>query len=530
MALSSPWQLTPTKDRAQAQQPFSLSLKAAIFATGLAGVVAEYVLATLASYLLGNTLVQWTLTISFMLFAMGIGSRLSQHVRWPLLDTFIAVELLLSFLCALSAQAVYGLAAHVPDITLFIYGLTLSIGLLIGLEIPLVTRINEVFEELKVNISGVMEKDYYGALVGGLLFAFVALPKLGMTYTPLLLGTINFAVAGVLFWRCRALLRWGRQLTLAGGLVMVLLVTLALSARSVHLYGEQNKYRDQVVYLDQSPYQRIVLTQWQENFWFYLNGNIQFSSYDEERYHEPLVHPLMQSIANRSSILILGGGDGLALREVLKYSEVRRVDLVDLDPAVTTLGVQHPLFTRLNKGALNDPRVSVINDDGYRFLRQTDRFYDAILIDLPDPKTIHLTRLYTRQFYQLVKAHLSPGGGMVTQATSPFFAPQAFISILKTVTAGGFVTVPYHNHIPTMGEWGWVIGLNIPPGRTFDLKRHLLAQDYTQVETRFLNRDAMVAMLHFGKGLFDDETEVVVNDEFELTLYRYYRDGAWDLY
>ena len=312
-------------------------LKACIFTTGLAGILAEYVMATMASYLLGNAVLQWTLTISLMLFAMGIGSRLSRYIKTPLLDTFIFAEFALSLLCSLSASIVYLSSVYTQNIGIIIYLISISIGMLIGLEIPLATRLNDYFEELRVNISSVMERDYYGALFGGLLFAYIALPYLGLALTPIILGALNFLVALTLFAYNRSALKFKSQLTYLSFIVPCILAFLFIIAEPIILYGEQSKYVDRVIYLEQTPYQRIVLTQWKDNYWLYLNGNEQFSSYDEERYHEPLVHPAMKLSISHEKVLILGGGDGLAAREVLKYPGVKKLVLVDIEPAITRL-------------------------------------------------------------------------------------------------------------------------------------------------------------------------------------------------
>ncbi len=517
-----------TKEKQRIDRNFVL--KACIFATGLAGIVAEYVLSTLASYLLGNAVLQWTLTISMMLFAMGLGSRLSKHFRGPLLDQFIIIEFVLSALCAISASLIYFLSAYIQNIAPIIYLNSVAIGFLIGLEIPLATRLNDHFEELRVNISSVMENDYYGALIGGLLFAFVALPRLGLTYTPIVLGSINFLVASALFLRYRGNLKFKKTLTIVFIFVPIFLTTLAFIAEPVLLYGEQQKYKDRVIYQQQTPYQRIVITQWKNDYWLYLNGNEQFSSYDEERYHEPLVHPAMNMSVSRQNVLILGGGDGLAVREVLKYPEVKSVVLVDIDPAMTELGRNHPVFLKFNKGALLDSRVRTENRDAYVFLMEDDLLYDVIIIDLPDPKSVELARLYSRQFYQLALRHLSKGGTIVTQATSPFFSKNAFLSILKSMRATGIPAIAYHNHIPTLGEWGWVLGMNAPDMESNALKENLSKPGFDNIQTRFLNKEAIISMLHFGKGIFDQYEEISVNDELNLSVYHYYRDGAWDIY
>ncbi len=508
-----------------------LVLKACIFTSGLAGIVAEYVMATLASYLLGDAVVQWTLTVSLMLFAMGLGSRLSRFIRGSVLDAFVAVELLLSVVCAMSATLAYFLAGWTTSLAPLLYGLSSVIGLLIGIEIPLATRLNQGFDELRVNISSVLEYDYYGALIGGVLFAFVALPFLGLTYTPIAVGTLNFLVAAVLFARHRDVFAWRRPLSVSFAAVSVFLVALAVFAKPIVLFGEQRKYRDQVVYEDQTRYQRIVMTRFRDHHWLYLDGHTQFSSFDEERYHEPLVHPAMLVSAARRRILMLGGGDGLALREVLRHRDVSAVMLVDIDAAMTTLGRTHDVLVELNNGAFSDPRVSVTNQDGYAFLGEAGgQMWDVILVDLPDPRTIDLARLYGLEFYRLARRHLSPGGVIVTQATSPFFTRRAFLSVHATMKAAGLTTAPYHNHVPTMGEWGWVLGMRGQDGvvlRDGWLKRRLLGLDFESLDTRFLNHDAMVSMLHFGKGFEDD---VTVSDETNFAVFYSYRDGEWELH
>lgn len=515
--------------------PRSATLKVCVFATGLAGIVAEYVMATLASYLLGDAILHWTLTISWMLFAMGVGSRLSRFVdEEHLLDAFVAAELALSLVVAFSAPAVYLLAVWIQGIGTVIYAFSFAIGLLVGLELPLATRLNDRFEELRLNVSAVIEKDYYGALLGGVLFAFVALPHLGLTYTPIVLGAVNFAVAALLFVEFRGYLLRRRSLTAAAVATPVLLVVLAVLAEPIVVFGEQMKYRDLVVYTEQTRFQRIVMTRWKDDYWLYLDGNQQFSSYDEELYHEPLVHPALALAASRREVLLLGAGDGLAAREVLKWDGVERVTLVDVDPAMTRLARSHPALVELNGGVLDDPRVEVTNVDAYAFLLKTRQVFDVVVIDLPDPKTVSLARLYSRPFYELAARQLSPGGVLVTQATSPLFSRRAFLSILKSVDAAGLVAVPYHNHVPTMGEWGWVLGLKKGPGAgelSGEALRDRLAEEkFDEVETRFLNRDAMLSMLHFGKGILDDLPEIAVSEESDLAVFTYYRDGDWDLY
>lgn len=505
-------------------------LKLSLFATGFAGIVAEFVLATLASYLIGDPIIQWTLVMSLMFFAMGLGSRISKYLENHLLDTFIGIEFLLSLLCASSAVISYTISPFTVYVTFVIYLTAFAIGLLIGMEIPLVTRINESYESLRVNISSIMENDYYGALAGGLVFAFFALPKLGLTYTPVALGMVNFLIAGILLWKFHHLLQYKGLLKVFFGVVTCLLLALLFLVKPIMLYGEQSRYRDKIIYAKQTKYQKIVITRWKDYYWLYLNGHVQFSSYDEERYHEPLVHPAMLLSPSQRSILILGGGDGLAVREVLKHKKVEQITVVDLDPEMTFLAKSDPVFLRMNEESMNDPKVKIINQDAYRFLQKNDKLYDVIIIDLPDPNSIQMARLYSKGFYALCKRHLTKYGVLVTQSTSPLYAKKAFLAIIKTMEAAGFMVLPYHNQIPTMGEWSWSMGVRAGLLDKKKMKKIVQQLDFNKIPTRFLNRDAMISMVHFGKGIFDRDEELEVNTELNPALDKYYREGTWSLY
>ncbi len=510
----------------------SLVLKIAIFATGCAGIVAEFVLSTLATYLIGNAVFQWTIVMSLMLFAMGLGSRLSRVFRHRLLDTFVLVEFSLSILCSSSAVLTYGLAAYTAHIDLVIYLIAMVIGALIGFEIPLVARLNEAHEELRFNIASVMEKDYYGSLFGGLFFAFFALPYLGLTYTPIILGVINFLVASLLLWSFFHLIKRKKVVISAFAACSLFLIFLTVMAKPIIIYGEQRQYKDKIIYAQQTPYQKIVITQWKQYYWLFINGQEQFSSFDEEKYHEPLVHPAMKLSADREKILILGGGDGLALREVLKYPDVKSITLVDLDRTMTDLAAKHPALVDINKTSMNDSRLKIVNQDAGTFLKEDNHYYGAIIIDLPDPDSIDLMHLYCVNFYRLAARHLRPGGVMVTQATSPYFSRQAFLCIIKTIKEAGFTSMAYHNQIPTMGEWGWVLGVKAGAMDEQTLKQRVLDINFDSLKTRFLNNDAMVSMTHFGKGIIEPNQmdKIKVNTQLNPVLQDYYQAGTWDMY
>jgi spermidine synthase len=508
----------------------SFILKICVFATGCAAMVTEYTLATLASYLLGDSIRQWTIVISLMLFSMGLGSRYSRKFEAQLLDRFVLIEFGLSFLCTFSAMFCFWISAYTMHFGLVIYGVACMIGFLTGLEIPLITRINQSFESLRENISSVMEYDYYGGLLGGALFAFVLLPFLGLTYTPVLIGSFNLLVASLILWYFPDRLTRPRILN-AQFIALFLVSVLAFAvAKPIILYGEQHKYKDKIIYQEQTRYQKIVVTQWKDDYWLFINGSTQFSTYDEERYHEPLVHPVMGLIKERKDILLLGGGDGLAAREILKYPDVENLTLVDLDPAMTRLARQDKIFLSINHGSLNDPRVRVVNQDAYQFIKNSGDLYDAVIVDLPDPKSVSLSLLYSLGFYKMVDKHLKPFGAMVTQSTSPLYSPEAFLCIKKTMEAAGFSTVPYQNSVPSMGQWGWVIGVRHEAMPAQRLKQELLTLEFADIETRFFNRDAMISMAHFGKGLFEKEAQIEPNTQFDHNILKYYRQGNWDVY
>lgn len=509
----------------------STLLKAAIFATGFSGVVAEYILSTLATYLLGDSIFQWIMIVSLMLFSMGLGSRISKTFDKNLLKTFLYLEFTLSVFVAFSPLLVFTISSWTTGFGMIIYVLAICIGILIGMEIPLVIRINDSFEELKFNISNILENDYYGCLLGGVFFAFVGLPFLGLTYTPFVLGLVNFTVAIaiiVILWKVFSKSE-KNSLIFRGAIIGATLVAGFFVAKPIIMYGEQQKYADKVIYTSQTKYQRIVITEWKNDFWLYLNGNQQLCSKDEIMYHEPLVHPAMSLHHNPTNVLILGGGDGCAAREILKYTGVDKITLVDLDPAMTELGKTHPLLTELNKSSLSDPKVEIINQDAYKFVQEVDDYYDVILIDLPDPRSVEMGRLYSFEFYSLCYRLLRPQGILVTQAGSPYFATQAFLCIDKTLEAVGFNTQQLHNQVLTMGEWGWILGRKTSP--EYDLKEALQALDFKSVETEWINNEAMQLITSFGKNTYIWQQDTIkINRIHDPVLYKYYIKGNWDLY
>lgn len=508
------------------QKRKSSVLKIALFATGFSGIVAEYILSTLASYFIGNAILQFTLIVSIMLFSMGLGSRISKSFSSNIVLYFILTELTLSLLvsfCAIISYLIFGITNN-SWITIYI--LSIAIGLLIGLEIPFATRINNEFEELRVNISNILEKDYYGSLLGGLFFAFVGLPYLGLTYTPFVLGIINFGISFWLFYELKYKLKLRTQKLLSTLYLTTLIVILSgmYFAKPLVLFGEQSKYKDKIIYSKQTKYQKIVITSWNQWYSLYINGNQQLSTFDEYLYHEPMVHSVMNLSESRNSVLVLGGGDGCAVREILKYKDVNQITLVDLDPEMIKLGTSNAIFQDINKNALNDDKVKLISKDAFTFLEDTNDTYDVIIVDLPDPNNVDLNKLYTREFYKLCHLRLSKNGFFITQSGSPYYATKAFYCINKTLETASFHTLPLRNQILTLGEWSWIIGSKNPISIN-----DLYEITFKNRNLKWLNEKALPGLTSFGKPLIDT-TGIEINTIFTPTLYRYYQQGNWDLY
>ncbi len=435
-----------------------------VFIIAICGLVYELVAGTLSSYVLGDSVTQFSLCIGIYLSALGIGAWLSGFIEKSLAKTFIEVELGVALLGGISAPLLFISFARVGGwFSVLLYGLVLGIGTLVGLELPLLMRILKENLDFKELVSRVLTFDYIGALVGSLLFPILLLPKMGLIRTSLLFGMMNALVGLWGTWLLKPLLSgrsWG--LRLRAGLTLCLLIAGFLFADRLTTLAEERLYPNPVVYATQSPYQRIVVTRAGKDFQLWLNGKLQFDSHDEYRYHEALVHPAMLAAGRRHKVLVLGGGDGLALREILKYPEVESATLVDLDPAMTSLSQNFPPLAELNQHAFADPRVTVVNEDAMIWLETvTDRF-DVVIIDFPDPNNFALGKLYTRRFYRMLKERLAPEGAVGIQSTSPLFARKAFWCIQHTLEAGGFVTHPYQVAVPSFGLWGFGLAKRHP--------------------------------------------------------------------
>ncbi|MEU4565983.1 polyamine aminopropyltransferase [Micromonospora sp. NPDC023956] len=445
----------------------------AVFVCAACGLVYELALVALGSYLIGDTVGQASIVLGVMVFAMGVGALAAKPLQSRAAAAFALVELLLALLGGLSVLGLYAAFAWLDLYGPALVGTAFVLGLLIGAEIPLLMVLLQRIREQAAGsaVADLFAADYVGALLGGLAFPFLLIPVFGQLKGALVVGAVN-AVAGVVLvvtvFR-RELSRRAHVAITVGSVVVALCLSYAwVTARDFEVTARQQLYRDPVVHAERSRYQEIVLTRSvsevgheASDLRLYLNGDLQFSSVDEYRYHEALVHPALRGA--RGEVLVLGAGDGLAVRELLRYPDVRRVTVVDLDPAVVALARSEPQLRRLNDDAFADPRVRVVHADAFGWLRTAGDRFDVVVADLPDPDETATAKLYTVEFYSLVRAVLADTGRLVVQSGSPYFAPRSYWSIEASVRAAGFVTRPYHVDVPSFGDWGFVLAA---PGST----------------------------------------------------------------
>lgn len=434
----------------------SLVLFLSVLLIAACGLIYELIAGTLASYLLGDSVLQFSTVIGSYLFAMGIGSFLSRFLRRGLVAQFISVELMVGLVGGFSSSFLFWGFAYTQSFRLILYVLVIAVGVLVGLEIPLLMRILKGRFQFRDLVAHVLTFDYLGALGASLLFPILLVPRLGLVRSALLFGVINAVVA---LWSTYL---FRDQLGRPIGLRLACLAVLAIqgvgmaAADRISASADNNLYADEVIFTRYTRYQRIVLTRWKDDLRLFLNAHLQFSSRDEYRYHEALVHPGLAALPGARRALVLGGGDGLAVREMLKY-RLESITLVDLDPEMTHLFSTHEVLKGLNGGSLTNSRVHVINADAFPWLDTNTEQFDFVVVDFPDPTSYSLGKLYTTAFYRLLGRHLSRGGWVVVQSTSPLFARQSYWCIVETLKQAGLRTFPYHVYVPSFGEWGFTL-------------------------------------------------------------------------
>ncbi len=544
----------------------SLVLYISMFIMGACGLAYEYTLSKVASDILGNSVRQWAIIIGVMMFFMGVGSDIQKYLsNHNLIDKFIFLEVLIGLLGAFGPIALLATYATYPSHYVLVqYFFVTAIGLIIGFEIPIITRINETYiRELRFNLGAVLKMDYIGALAGSLIWIFL-LPKFfTIVETAFVLGIFNILIAVFTIAFFYKLVARRRALILLTGMVSVAIVVGLVSAKEWTSYSEQHLYRDRVIFSKTTPYQHIVLTQARSgDISCFINGHLQFNSFDEYMYHEQLVHPAFALAPRHDNVLILGGGDGLALREVLKYPDVKSVTLCDIDPEMTTLARENKLLQRLNNNSLANSRVTVlknhvlkstgkttllvenqnqlrrrefapeaevniINLDAAKFVEQISGLYDIIIIDFPDPNNPDLSKLYSDVFYHHIYSKLAADGIVVQQSTSPVHAKEVFLLIGRTMQDAGLSVLPYHDNVPSFGEWGWWIGGRAPSYSNETLLERVRNTTQLPVETRYLTPAVLQAAFEFGKNQLVSKYSDINTISNGLAFVRYTR--AWNI-
>src|SRR5256884_292824 len=439
------------------------------------GLIYELIAGTLASYLVGDSVFQFSTIIGTYLFAMGIGSALSRYVNRGLANRFVWIELVLGVVGGFSSALLMLAFAFTQGFELILYALVVVMGVLVGMEIPLLMRIVKDRYQFRDVIAHVLTFDYLGALGASLFFPILLVPRLCLVPSAMLFGLTTAAVAAWGTSLYASKISRTRGLRVTGLLVLLGLGVRLAEAKQITATAEDNIYADEIILARDTRYQHLVLTRFKDDLRLFLNSHLQFSSRDEYRYHEALVHPGLAAIPAPRRVLILGGGDGLAVREILKYPQVESITLVELDPEMTRIFSSNPMLTRLNASSLLSPRVHVINADAFPWVASNADNFDFIVIDFPDPTNYSLGKLYTTAFYRAVARHLSAQGFMVVQSTSPMFARDSFWCIVQTLKQSGLQTYPYHVYVPSFGEWGFVLGgthdyappKSLPPGLRF---------------------------------------------------------------
>ncbi len=491
-------------------------LLGSIVVVALCGIVYELIIGSVSSYLLGNSVYQFSITIGFFMFAMGVGSYLSQHIRERLIYNFILVEICLAVVGGLCSIVLFLTFPFSPAMyRTVMLGFIIVIGALVGLEIPLLTRILAQIGGTRRSIAKVMSLDYFGALIGSVAFPLMLLPSLGLVRASFAIGLANVLVALMTMHFLRNHLPNVKRLAAIAGVILFGLTALVMMSSRINAFAQQHLYFDDIIWKKQTPYQSLVMTQnWkQQDLRLFIDGHLQFAQSDEHRYHEALVHPVMSFPGAKENILILGGGDGLAVRELLKYDMIERIDLVDLDPAITDLAQTFPQLVKLNGDSFADPRVHIHNADAFVFIKDAAHRYDRVIIDMPDPHDEAISKLYSVEFYAMIKKKLRDGGYVVTQSSSPFFARRTFWSVNDTMAAAFGATQSYNLPIPSFGVWGFHLAAENDAAFT--------APSTIAVETKFLTDDVMKAAKVFSKDIGPSGAPAV-NSIFEPRLYQLY--------
>jgi len=426
-----------------------------VFVIATCGLIYELVAGTLASYLMGDSVTQFSTIIGTYLFAMGIGSWLSKYFGGDLLKWFIRIEILVGLVGGCSSPVLFTVFEHAASFRLILFSFVGLTGMLVGLEIPLLMRILKNNFEFKDLVSNIFTFDYIGGLLASLIFPLILVPYVGLIRTSIFFGLLNLLVALALIYKFKEAKSYRTGFAVTIALSAIVFGIIFVYSEKVMSYSESLSFQDRVILSRSTQYQRIVITKNNRELRLFLNGNLQFSSADEYRYHEALIHPAMQNLPDATKVLVLGGGDGLAVRELLKYPQLQNITLVDLDPGMTNMFKTNPMLLQLNQSSLLSPKVHVLNQDAFNWIRNDSSAYQCIIVDFPDPSNYSVGKLYSASFYRELYRLLDDRGVLVVQSTSPYIGRRSFWCINHTIASEGFKVIPYHAYVPSFGEWGF---------------------------------------------------------------------------
>lgn len=533
------------------------------------GLIYEYLLSHYAGRILGAVEIALFSIIGIMIVSMGLGAFSARYIKCPYTG-FVVLELIIAILGSSSVLLIAGIVSISfllptvlatnygipPDLiphggliqafssfafsTPYIFGFML--GFLLGIEIPLIARIREDIygRHLAHNAGAIYGMDYIGAGVGAAIWIFFML-TLDITLASSLTATANIMVGFLFYFLFSQHIKYRFLVLLGHVFVATLILTIGMSGATWEAEMEDLLYQDKVIYRENTRYQHITITERTTDpkkesiLTFYINGRTQFSSNDEHIYHSMLTYPVLAASARQKNILVIGGGDGLALRDILRW-DPDKVTLIDLDGSIVKLFTHaeeeesgrvefRERLSKLNKYAFSDKRVRIVNGDAYieiDNLLQANQVFDAIVIDLPDPSHPDLNKLYSARFYSKLK-HLLAGDGVIgIQSTSPYHAKNTFMSIGKTVKHAGYRFVQqYHHNIPSFGEWGWTIATK--QGRS--PKRRIESITTLPVNDGWMTKGKLLAAFEFSQNYYADLAQIKINRLGSGVIYQYhYKD------
>jgi spermidine synthase len=447
-----------------------------VLLTALCGIIYELLLSAISSYLIWNSIVQFSITIWFFLFGLGLWSHISKYIK-NLEKSFLYVEIILALLGAFSVLTIKWVYIWLINYELifqiFYILLVVSIWTLVWLEIPIIASIlDKKNKNIQTTVWDVFSWDYIWSLIWTLLFPFILIPWLGLTYTAFAVWILNLIIAFSFLVYIKSQDKnfpfWLKEIIVIWLSFLIIIIGWLYSKDRLETLWDHFFYKEPILYSKHSQYQKIVITKRWNDIRLYLNGHLQFLSLDENRYHTSLTYfpkKLIDNFSwNKLDILILWWGDGLATRNLINYLSWKNfkwnITLVDLDPQITYLAQTHPILLKLNKWSLNNKNVKILNQDAFNCLRKNKQKYNIIIADFPDPRNIEISKLYSKEFYAMISNHLKEKWVFTTQSSSAFFSKEAFWCIYKTmkslVKTNNIKVIPYHSYIPSFWDWWFV--------------------------------------------------------------------------